>query len=410
MTIPADRVPTRHFHNPRADRLRPYGELGRILSSDGFAVARREIASWPGYAPTPLEARPGLAAALGLGALWYKDEAPRFGLGSFKALGGAYAVFRLLQETIERRGVGRNVTAADLLAGRYREATAEVTVTCATAGNHGRSVAWGARRFGCRCVIFLPAQVSEGRAAALADLGAEVVRLSCSYDDAVRHAAAEAAANGWAVVSDTAYAGNTESPRDVMHGYGTMADEAAEQVPEVPTHVFLQAGVGALAAAVCARFWQRWGALRPRLVVVEPASADCCFQSAVAGMPAAAAGDLATAMGGLSCREVSPLAWEVLSAGADDFLTIGEEWAVRAMRRLASGTDGDKPLVAGETGAAGLAALLAVCAEPPLRVALDLGSQSRVLLFGSEGATDPERWRSIVGTDPRPTLRPAPED
>ena len=211
--------------NPKARSDAPYGARQHaVLNRAAFEQAKREIASWPGYAPTPLVGLPGLARAIGIGSLSYKDESGRFGLGSFKALGGAYAVLRQLQVRLG------DVSSAELRAGQHRARTASITVACATDGNHGRSVAWGARLFGCRCVIYIHETVSQGRADAIARYGAEVRRVPGNYDDAVRQAARDAAANGWIVVSDTSYPGYTDIPRDVMQGYTVMADEALAQM------------------------------------------------------------------------------------------------------------------------------------------------------------------------------------
>jgi len=349
------------------------------LTAAGFAKAVREVRSWPGYAPTPLVVLPALADALGLAAIRYKDERGRFGLKSFKALGGAYAVRRVLA--------------------RQNRPAAAVTVTCATDGNHGRSVAWGAQLFGCSCVIFVHATVSEGRAEAIRRYGAEVRRVKGNYDDAVRHAAGEAGRHGWYVVSDTSYEGYRDVPLDVMHGYGVMAEESMAQWPAggAPTHIFVQAGVGALAAAICASFWLRWRKRRPRFVIVEPVRADCIYRSLEAGRPAAVHGGLETVMAGLACGEVSQLAWEVLATGADAAVAIDDAFALDAVRRLASPRGGDPAIVAGETGGAGLAALLALGERPEFRAPLALGPQAEVLLLGSEGDTDPEIYRRIVG-------------
>jgi diaminopropionate ammonia-lyase len=271
-------------------------------------------------------------------------------------------------------------------------------VTCATDGNHGRSVAWGAQLFGCRCVIYIHATVSEGRRAAIARYGAEVIRVPGNYDDSVRHADAQAQAHGWTVVSDTTYEGYRDIPIDVMHGYGVMSREVVAQLGgEPPTHVFVQAGVGAFAASVAAVFWQAWGPRRPRLVVVEPLRADCHLQSALAGHPVAVTGDLDTVMAGLACGEVSPAAWEIVSTAADAFVAVDDRYALDGVRAFATPTGGDPAIVSGETGATGLAALLAAKEHPGLRELLGLDAGSRVLLLGSEGDTDPEIYRRITG-------------
>lgn len=395
-----DGAGVRAMRNPvAAPASEPYGPVrSKILNDAGFSAAQREIGQWPGHAPTPLRALPALAKGLGLASVHYKDEGERFGLKSFKALGGAYAVERLLAQAVERRNGGEAVRAADMLAGRWRELVKDITVTCATDGNHGRSVAWGAQLFGCRCVIFIHATVSEGRRAAIATYGAEVIRVPGNYDDSVRHADAEAKANGWTVVSDTTYEGYREIPIDVMHGYGVMSREIVEQYgPAPPTHVLVQAGVGALAASVAAAFWLAWGPKRPKMIVIEPTEADCHLQSAMAGKPVAVTGALDTVMAGLACGEVSPAAWEIVSAAATAYLAIDDRFALDGMRAFASPQGGDPAIVAGETGAAGLGALLAARELPALATVMELDAGSRVLLLGSEGDTDPEVYRRITG-------------
>lgn len=387
-----------HVSNPRvSDGVIGLRQLA-VLNDAAFAKAWTEIRSWPGYAPTPLRDLRGLATAAGIERIWYKDEAARFGLGSFKALGGAYAVLRLLLGQLECLG-HKGVTASDLLTGKYRDEVANITVTCATDGNHGRSVAWGAQQFGCRCVIYIHATVSEARSAAIARYGAEVVRVQGNYDDAVRRADKDARVLGRFVVSDTSYPGYTDVPRDVMQGYAVMVEEALQQLPDdaLPTHVFIQGGVGGLAAAVCAHTWLRLGERRPRVVVVEPERAACLLESARAGEPAVVHGDLETIMAGLACGEVSVLAWEVLDEGVSDFLSIPDALAEICMRLLADGVGGDAPFVAGESAVAGMAGLLLAQERPELAAALELGPQSRVLLIGSEGDTDPDMYARIVG-------------
>jgi diaminopropionate ammonia-lyase len=399
----------RLFKNPALDRTAEYRANGRddILSLAAFATAKREISSWPGYRPTPLRRLSGLARSAQVEEIFYKDEAERFGLGSFKALGGAYAVFRLLQQEIFR--VQKlTTTSEDLTSGRHAAVTANITVTCATDGNHGRSVAWGARTFGCRCVIYVHETVSEGRCAAIATYGAQVRRVKGTYDDAVRQAALDAASEGWHVVSDTSYPGYIDVPRDVMQGYSLMVEEALAQTPRLPSHVFVQAGVGGLAAGVCAYLWERYGPDRPCFVLVEPSKADCLYRSAIAGRPMPADGALDTIMAGLACGEVSILAWPILHPGTDFFMTIEDAAAAECMRVLADGQD-DDAVVSGESGVAGLAGFLLASQDARARQSLGLCHDSSVLAFGTEGATDPEVYRRIVGRSAEQVIQPATE-
>jgi len=395
-----DHFPHRVELNPRAlPTDSPYpSSLSAILSPAGFAAAEQEIRNWPGYRPTNLLTLPGLAASLGLGGIWYKDEGSRFGLGSFKALGGAYAVYRLLAAAV-KRATGQEPSSADLMAGAHRDVVSAITVATATDGNHGRSVAWGAQLFGCRCVVYIHATVSEGRHDAIARYGAEVRRIEGNYDDSVHRAAADASANGWVVVSDTSYDGYMEMPKTVMEGYGLIALEALDELPldARPTHLFVQGGVGGLAAALTAVLWQRLGANRPQVVVIEPDAADCLFQSAVNGKPTKVEGDLDTLMAGLAAGEVSLLAWDILDRGANAFITVPDEAAISAMRALAEGIGGDPPVVGGEAGVGGLAGLFAAATDPKTAQALSLGPLSRVLVIGSEGDTDPELYERLVG-------------
>jgi diaminopropionate ammonia-lyase len=390
----------RHTHNMRADNyeLRDAPTPG-TLDQEGAERASREITSWPCYAPTPLVDLPGLAQRLRIGALRYKDESERFGLNSFKALGGAYAVYQHLSAMIVDSRHSTPVSSTRLMAGDFSEITQAVTVCSATDGNHGRSVSWGARMFGCNCVIFVPSGVSEGRIRAIEEYGSVVTRVAGNYDDAVRNAQAEADQNGWFVMSDTSYEGYSDVPRDVMQGYVVMASEAIAQSVDndPPSHIFVQGGVGGLAAAVCTRYWREYGAARPRCVVVEPLNADCICASLRVGKPMTVEGNLETAMAGLSAGEISLLAWEILKDGADDGLAVADDQVAEAMRRLAEGEEGDPPIVAGESAVAGLVALLCVERHDNLRRALNLDESSTVQLFGTEGATDPEIYAALVG-------------
>lgn len=391
-------IAVHHRANPAAEHGVRYGAAEEAILDPGeWRAARAEISAWPGYAPTPLVDLPGLAARAGVARLAVKDESGRFGLGSFKALGGAYAVLRQVKARIAGES-GAELGAADILTGRYADVARGLTVCSATDGNHGRSVAWGAQMFGPRCVIYIHEGVSPGREAAIARFGAEVRRVPGTYDDSVHAAARDAAANGWTVVSDTSYEGYSEIPRQVMAGYTVMAAEALDQwgAPP-PTHVFLQAGVGGLAAAVCGYIWQQAGRARPRFIIVEPDKSACLYASVQQGRAATIEGDLDTMMAGLAAGETSPVAWDLLARCADDFLTVPDAAVPHAMRLLADGVDGDPPLVAGESAVAGLAAVIAGRHRPDLARALGLDGDSRVLLFATEGDTDPDLYRQIVG-------------
>jgi diaminopropionate ammonia-lyase len=246
------------------------------------------------------------------------------------------------------------------------------------------------------------------REAAIAAFGAEIVRIEGNYDASVAHAAALAQAHGWQVVSDTSYAGYEDIPRDVMQGYGILADEVvlAQQAGEPTfTHVILQGGVGGLAAGVASYLWEQYGPARPTLVVVEPRQADCLMQSAIAGRASHATGSVDSVMAGLACGETSPLAWRFLEPSVDAFLTIEDGDAVEAMRLLAWGSAQDIPIVSGESGAAGVAALRVLALSDEFRAEVGLDARSRVLLISTEGATAPSVYRDLVGLDAEEVLR-----
>ena len=371
----------------------------RVLSPTDFTEAWDEITSWDGYAPTPLHALPTLSDRIGVSEIQFKFEGPRFGLGSFKALGAAYSAMRLLQREVAAR-TGHAVTRDDIREGRYRDACAGITLVSATDGNHGRSLAWGCQRFGAPCRIYIHAEVSQGRADAMSAFGAEVIRIDGDYDASVALARDEAAANGWFVVSDTSWEGYTIPPRDVMAGYGVMAREVVEALPQAPTHVFVQGGVGGYAAAVAALFRQHWGDDTPRVVVVEPDRAACLFASAEAGRATTVVIEEETIMAGLSCGEPSPMAWEVLAEEASDFLKIPDQMVGPTMRLMARPLAGDPVIEAGESAVGGLSALIAARNDPALSGALGLDAQSRVVMFGTEGITDPDIYaRIMAGND-----------
>ena len=410
-------LPTRYLLNPRARQGGPSDDAGtEILSREAADAAFREISSWREYAPTPLRSLDGLARRLGLDSLLYKDEASRLDLGSFKALGGPYGVLGVLFSHLrEEEGVEAPSSRA-LRSGRYAHLLDEVTVTCASTGNHGRAVALGARLFGCRSVVFLPSGTAPDRVEAIREVGARVIPVDGSYDDAVARAAREAEERGWYVVSDTAYPGYVEVPARIMRGYTVMVREVLQELSgdtpsidgsgpdtrstdrrtdvRLPTHVFLQAGVGGMAAAVSGYLREALGPRCPVTVVVEPDEADCLFECALAGAPGPSRGSLETSMSCLACREASILAWPILEISADAFLTLPDPAVADTVRLLETGTANDPPIRSRPSGVAGLAGLMASLMEPTLSGPLGLGADSRVLVFGTEGpgpGSDPTR-------------------
>ncbi len=393
---------TEFVQNPHADKTLPFAEGAESsISAIGMRVAKESISLWDDYAPTPLTSLPGLAKELGVGELKFKDEGGRFGLGSFKALGGAYAVYRLLARMITEKTGIENISPEDLKNGVYRDHVKDITVSSATDGNHGRSVAWGAEQFGCKSVIYIHAEVSQGRLVALEDQGAKVVRVDGNYDESVHFCAKESAENDWYVVSDTSYEGYMEVPTNVMEGYSVLGAEIADQLGATPpTHVFVQGGVGGLAAAVCAAFWSAWETERPLFYVVEPDLAACITRSVEKEAPTNVEVETETIMAGLSCGEVSLVAWDVLSRGADGSMTIPDDFVGPTMRLLAKSSTGDQAIVAGESAVAGLAGLISARCSKELSQKLHLDENSRVVVIGSEGATDIEIYREIVGDLP----------
>ncbi|WP_312530045.1 diaminopropionate ammonia-lyase [Comamonas sp.] len=385
--------------NPRAQRSAYPTDLQAIMCVERAQESRRWLSSWQGIArqATPLRDLPGLAQQLGIASFSLKDESLRSSLGSFKALGAPVALVRQILR------LHPGLDPAAILSGRYAEQLRGYTVISATDGNHGRSLAAAARDAGCGCQIVLHAQVSAEREQAIAAYGAEIVRIAGNYDASVEEAARLAQVNGWQVISDTSYEGYEDIPRDVMQGYSTIAAEVIEQTGTQPggasafSHVFLQGGVGGMAAGLASYLWEVHGAQRPRLVVVEPAQADCLLQSAIQGRPAQATGSVDSVMAGLACGETSPLAWKFLAPSVDHFMTVEDDAAIAAMRTLAQGVGGDIPVVAGESGVAGLAALQVLRGDAAGWAALGLDAQSRVLIINTEGATAPQVYAELVG-------------
>lgn len=339
--------------------------------------------SLDGYAPTPLYQLQGLAAKLGLKELWLKDESQRFGLNAFKALGPSYAIYKLLQR---------------LPSGQQH------TFCTATDGNHGRAVAWAAVKAGHKAVVYVPQHTVEARIRNIQKEGAEVVVVNGSYDETVKEAAEIASQKGWHLVQDTAWPGYTEIPGLLMAGYTTHFKELENTLhtPDEPQvdFVFLQAGVGSWGAAAAWYYKQRYGAKAPKLICVEPIEADCFVESAIQGKRSSSKGKLETIMAGLNCGTPSLTAWPILRRSIHLFMAIDDEYARKAIRLLYHNTEQDPRIQAGETGVGGLAGLLALLQHPALeevKQKLGLGKQSRILVYNTEGATDPENFARITG-------------
>lgn len=390
-----------YLHNPLPDyRLPLEPRDAQTLGREGAQDVARMLALRQGHRATPLIALPGLAAKLGLASIHLKDEGQRLGLGSFKALGGAYALMRLVQAKGAKR-LGRAVGPEDLLTPALREIAAEMTFACATDGNHGRSVAQGAQLMGARAVIFVHSGVSQGRIDAIVRFGAEIIRVSGTYDDSVAEALRQSEKMGWTLLSDTSWPGYEDIPSLVMQGYTAIVTEALTVMDAPPTHIFLQAGVGGFAAAIAGHMAVLMGDKRPHVTVVDPARAACLYESATRGRLVKVAESEPTVMAMLECYEPSLVAFRVLSRVADGFMTVDEADALSIMRGLANPVAGDPAVVAGESGAVGLAGAIAALAQPEVAARIGLGAGARLLVINTEGATDPALYQQIVGVAPQ---------
>jgi diaminopropionate ammonia-lyase len=366
---------TNHFHN--AEQRNELGAIvGALFSVEDCAAAYSTICQWPAYQATPLISMTDIAAAAGVEKVYYKDESSRFGLGSFKALGGSYAIECLSQDS----------PGDDLV------------VCTATDGNHGRAVAWGASLCGAECHVFIHANVSEARAQAIASLGAVIHRVEGNYDDSIAACNEQAALHGWRIVSDTSWEGYRDIPKMIMAGYSVMTFEMMDQLDaEIPSHVILQAGCGAMAGALIASMWHHWGARLPTIIMVESDRSDCVYQSLKRDEIHLVNIVEETVMAGLSCGEVSLLAWPLIQKGASHVVTIPDTGVGSMVRWLANPSDDERPsVIGGECSASGLIALLAIQHDPALAQDMGIDSESRVLVIGTEGNTDAEMYDSII--------------
>ena len=375
-----------------------------IMSLGNVAKARFFHSSFPQYSITPLARLDGMAKYLGLGGLFVKDESFRFGLNAFKVLGGSFAMARYIAKEM-----GRDVSEMTydyLTSEAFRQEFGHATFFTATDGNHGRGVAWAAHKLGQKAVVHMPKGSSQARYENIAKEGAQVTIEEVNYDDCVRMAAAEAAeTKHGVVVQDTAWEGYEEIPAWIMQGYGTMAMEAGEQLKDYgcdrPTHVFVQAGVGSLAGAVVGYFTNLYPDNPPTFVVVEADAAACLYKGAAAGDgdPRIVDGDMQTIMAGLACGEPNTISWDILKNHVKVFIAAPDWVAASGMRMLAAPIKGDAPVTSGESGAAPFGALAAIMTMEEyrdLRHEIGLDENSSVLLFSTEGDTDPERYKNIV--------------
>lgn len=364
----------------------------------------------PGFQMTPLVSLPHLAQLLGLGGIYVKNEAERLELRSFKVMGGSYAVYRLIRQIL---GCEDEALSFEYLVSDECREKLEGTVLCsATDGNHGRGLAWACNQLRLPCKIYVHSETSQPRIDAIAKYGAEVTVVKGNYDDAVRQAAEDAKANGWYVVSDTSWPGYEKIPTWIMQGYTSMMLEVQEEFAGMglvkPTHVFVQAGVGAMAASVVGFYSALFPDDPPLFVVVEPDKAACIYESIAAGDGKchSVKGDLNTIMAGLACGDPSPVAYEILRDNADIFLAVPDNVAARGMRILGVPLAGDPMVVSGESGAVPLGTLFALCTDTindDLKAALKLDENAQVFIVNTEGNTDPIEFRRILWDGKNPT-------
>ncbi len=373
------------------------------LTPDRVKQVRAYHESVDGYAATPLCRLPELAGSLGLKNLYVKDESFRFGLNAFKSLGATWALARILGERLETPVSRLEFSFFKQLA--VREKIRNLVFVTATDGNHGRGLAWAAGQLGCRSVIFMPAGTASIRMENIEKEGARVCVTDMNYDDTVRLAAGAARDNGWILVQDTAWKGYEQIPAWIVQGYATMAGESLEQIRkngfDLPTHLFVQAGVGSMAAAVVGYFANQLNKDCPLFFVMESDQADCMYQSALAddGRPRAVGGQLNTIMAGLACGEANPFAWEILRDFSTGFISCSDGVAVQGMQLLAKPGTCDRPIVSGESGALGpglVHCLMTDLKFSDLKEKMKLNRESSVLCFSTEGDTDPANYQKII--------------
>ena len=375
-----------------------------IMALDEIKKARTFHESFPQYSKTPLARLDQMAGYLGLNSIYVKDESYRFGLNAFKVLGGSFSMARYIAKETGKKveDLPYNVLTSEALKKEFGQAT----FFTATDGNHGRGVAWAANKLGQKAVVFMPKGSTQTRLRNILAENAQATIEEVNYDECVRMAAAAAKETPHSVVvQDTAWDGYEEIPSWIMQGYGTMAMEADEQLSEDgcgrPTHVFIQAGVGSLAGAVQGYFANRYPENPPKVIVVEAESAACLYKGAAKkdGSIQIVDGDMPTIMAGLACGEPNTLSWDILKNHVDTFTACPDWVARKGMRMLSAPLKGDPQVISGESGAAPfglLASLMTMEEYKDLREHLELDRDSKVLLFSTEGDTDPDRYKQIV--------------
>ena len=374
-----------------------HGEREVLKNFDKTAVKKvRDFhkSMWGYYKPTPLVELKELAAWLGVKRIFVKDESKRFGLKSFKALGGSYAIACYLAKRLGKRI--EDISFDYLASDEIRESLGRVTFATATDGNHGRGIAWMARILGFPSVVYMPKGSAQTRVEAIAKEGAVVKITEFNYDDTVRMLVADAADNGWTVVQDTAWPGYEEIPLWIMQGYTTMVGEALEAMPEPPTHVFAQAGVGSMAGAAQAVVASYGYDEEPVFTIMEAAAANCFFRSFEQGKMVSVGGDLNTIMAGLACGEINPLAWKIIKNHSEFCLSCRDEVAALGMRLWGNPLGADEKITAGESGAIGGGVLGLLDKYHNLKTDMKLNKDSVMLFFNTEGDTYPEQYRDIV--------------
>lgn len=389
------------------------GSVPQAFSEDIADHVLRFHQQLPNYKPTRLVSLKGLARAWGFGDIFVKDESTRFDLKAFKVLGGSFAVARLICQKLGMRLEETNYPY--LVSDEVRQRIGRMTLTTATDGNHGRGIAWTAQQLGQEAVIYMPKGTVPSRVENIRSHGASVEVTDLNYDDAVRLANSRAEEKGWHMIQDTSWEGYEEIPLWIMQGYMTMCKEAVDQMAELntaPTHVLIQAGVGAMSGAVVGYLVNKFRDQPPRFIIMEPNNAACIFASAKAGdgQPHAVTGDLDTIMAGLACGEPNLIGWEILRDFPCGYISCDNYVAANGMRILANPVSGDRAVEAGESGSVGIGFLDLLANHSALdgiKQALDIGPDSKLLMFNTEGATDPINYQEILWYGKYPTVSAA---